>query len=111
SQYINDKQRAQSFDELIIEDEDGELLYPEDMIQDELNLEAEIEAEYFHEAFLIALEELPPKQRDVFVLNELEDFTLQEIADKTGESIKTIISRKRYAVAHLREKLKPLSNK
>ena len=45
------------------------------------------------------------KQREVFVLNEMEDLTLQEIADRTGESIKTIISRKRYAVAHLREKL------
>jgi RNA polymerase sigma factor (sigma-70 family) len=52
-----------------------------------------------------ALDELPAKQREVFLLNELEDMTLQEIADKTGENLKTIISRKGYATKHLREKL------
>jgi DNA-directed RNA polymerase specialized sigma24 family protein len=40
----------------------------------------------------------------------LEDMTLQEIADKTGDNIKTIISRKRYAVAHLRDWLQYLYN-
>jgi DNA-directed RNA polymerase specialized sigma24 family protein len=39
------------------------------------------------------------------VWNELEDMTLQEIADKENENIKTIISRKRYAVQHLRKRL------
>jgi len=43
-------------------------------------------------------------------LNEMEDLTLQEIADRTGESIKTIISRKRYAVAQLRERLQEIYN-
>jgi RNA polymerase sigma factor (sigma-70 family) len=57
-----------------------------------------------------ALDELPAKQREVFVWNELEDITLQQIADKTGESIKTIISRKRYAVAYLRERLGDIYN-
>jgi RNA polymerase sigma factor (sigma-70 family) len=57
-----------------------------------------------------ALNELPEKQREVFVLNELEDMTLQQIADRTGESIKTIISRKRYAVVHLRERLQNFYN-
>lgn len=59
----------------------------------------------FWEELMAALEELPEKQRTVFVLNELEDMTLQEIADQQGENLKTIISRKRYAVAHLRERL------
>ena len=62
------------------------------------------------EMFTKALNELPPKQREVFVWNELEDITLQEIADKTGESIKTIISRKRYAIIYLREQLKNIYN-
>ena len=39
------------------------------------------------------------------ILNEFEDMSLQEIADKEGENIKTIISRKMYAVKHLRESL------
>jgi DNA-directed RNA polymerase specialized sigma24 family protein len=54
---------------------------------------------------MLALNELPQNQKEVFILNEIEDFTLQEIANQKGENIKTIISRKSYAVKHLREKL------
>jgi RNA polymerase sigma factor (sigma-70 family) len=62
----------------------------------------------FWEALFAALEELPENQRTVFVQNELEDKTLQQIADETGENLKTIISRKRYAVQHLRKQLQHL---
>jgi DNA-directed RNA polymerase specialized sigma24 family protein len=55
-----------------------------------------------------ALEELPDKQRRVFVLNELEEKTLQEIAVMENENLKTIISRKGYAVKHLRVRLRSL---
>ncbi|MFT6868025.1 MAG: RNA polymerase sigma factor (sigma-70 family) [Cyclobacteriaceae bacterium] len=55
-----------------------------------------------------ALDELPENQRNTFVWNELEDKTLQEIADLTSENLKTVISRKRYAVKHLRGRLKEL---
>jgi len=55
-----------------------------------------------------ALDELPENQRTVFVQNELEGRTLQDIADQTGENLKTIISRKRYAVQHLRKRLQTL---
>ena len=55
-----------------------------------------------------ALEELPEKQREVFIWNEIEDLTLQQIANKTGENLKTIISRKGYAIKHLRKKLNHL---
>ncbi len=54
------------------------------------------------------LDELPDKQRTAFVQNELENVTLQEIADQTGENLKTIISRKGYAVQHPRKRLKAL---
>ena len=57
-----------------------------------------------------ALDELPENQRTVFMQNELEDQTLQAIADQTGENLKTIISRKRYAVQHLRKRLQTLYN-
>jgi DNA-directed RNA polymerase specialized sigma24 family protein len=53
---------------------------------------------------------MPEKQRLVFVQNELEDRTLQSIADEQGENLKTIISRKRYAVQRLRERLGTLYN-
>lgn len=72
----------------------------------------EPEEEYFRELFwaelMNALEELPEKQRSVFVKNELENMTLRQIADQTGENLKTIISRKRYAVMHLRQRLEDL---
>ena len=103
---IVDKQRKrkpQSLDDLAFENEDGELIYPEALLAEGSNPEVELERAFFREEFFAALNELPQKQRDVFVWNELEDMTLQEIADKTGDNIKTIISRKRYAVAHLRE--------
>lgn len=110
---IVDKQRKlrpQSLDDLVHEDEDGEIVYPDALLADYSNPETEFESAFFREEFFAALNDLPQKQRDVFVWNELEEMTLQEIADKTGESIKTIISRKRYAVIHLREWLKNFYN-
>ena len=52
-----------------------------------------------------ALDELPEEQKAVFVWNELDDLSFREIAEITGENINTLISRKRYAVLYLREKL------
>ena len=103
---IVDKQRKlkpQSLEELAYEDEDGEMNYPEALLAEYSNPETEFERAFIRDRFFAALNELPEKQRDVFIWNELEDMTLQEIADNTGDNIKTIISRKRYAVAHLQE--------
>ena len=52
-----------------------------------------------------ALDELPEEQRSVFVYNELTGLSFREIAELTGEKVNTLISRKRYAVIHLRERL------
>ena len=57
-----------------------------------------------------ALDDLPVEQREVFVMNELEDKSFKEIAALTGESINTLLSRKRYAVLYLRERLQDLYN-
>ncbi len=59
----------------------------------------------FWETLNNALEELPEAQRQVFILHELEDVPFKQIAEQTGETINTLISRKRYAVLHLRERL------
>lgn len=104
------KQKPQSIEDLSYIDNDGEMAFSEALLMDNNNPETEFEREYFRNLFFKALSELPNKQRDVFVWNELEDLTLQEIADKTGESIKTIISRKRYAVVYLRERLQNMYN-
>lgn len=104
------KQKPLSLEDFAYEDEEGEMVFSDMMLMENTNPENELEREYFREAFFKALNELPDKQKNVFVWNELEDMTLQEIADKTGESIKTIISRKRYAVLYLREQLKNIYN-
>jgi RNA polymerase sigma factor (sigma-70 family) len=54
------------------------------------------------------LSELPEEQRSVFVANEFEDMSFKEISEKTGTGINTLISRKRYAVLALRERLNEL---
>jgi RNA polymerase sigma factor (sigma-70 family) len=55
-----------------------------------------------------ALNELPAEQREVFILHELENKSFNEIAEQTGVSVNTLLSRKRYAVLYLREKLQDL---
>lgn len=108
---IVDKKRKKSessLSDLVYEDEEGEMVWPEALLADNTNPDSELERSIIRESFFAALNELPDKQREVFVWNELEDLTLQEIADKTGTNLKTIISRKRYAVAHLRERLQSL---
>ena len=55
-----------------------------------------------------ALDELPEEQRTVFIWNELEGIPFKEIAAMTGEKVNTLISRKRYAVLYLREKLESI---
>jgi RNA polymerase sigma factor (sigma-70 family) len=104
------KQKPQSLEDLAFEDEEGEMVFPEALLRESTAPDTELERAYLKEIFYAALSELPEKQREVFVLNEMEDLTLQEIADRTGESIKTIISRKRYAVVHLRERLQEIYN-
>jgi len=52
-----------------------------------------------------ALEELPREQREVFIAQELDGLTFRELAERSGESINTLLSRKRYAVLQLRERL------
>ena len=62
----------------------------------------------FWETLNTALDELPAEQKQVFVLNELEGIPFKEIAEQTGVTVNTLLSRKRYAVLHLRERLQVL---
>ena len=59
----------------------------------------------FWETLHAALQELPAAQRDVFVLNEMEGIPFKTLAEQSGETVNTLLSRKRYAVLHLRERL------
>jgi RNA polymerase sigma factor (sigma-70 family) len=99
------KKRPERLENFIIETDSGEIDLKDILLSEPTGTEDKLLKKMFWNAFLSALEELPVKQRDVFVQNELEDKSLKEISEATGESIKTIISRKGYAVKHLRERL------
>ena len=87
------------------EDEEGSTL--EDLLP---SPDAEPDALYARRALLdevaLALSELPQEQREIFIAHELEGKSFKELADATGLSVNTLLSRKRYAVLHLRERLR-----
>jgi RNA polymerase sigma factor (sigma-70 family) len=100
------KKKTDSIEDFEYEDDEGDLGFKEILLMDDsASPELQVFKETFWQELMQALDELPENQRQVFVWNELEDLTLQEIADKTGENLKTIISRKGYAVKYLRTKL------
>lgn len=109
---ITDKYRKQKDvsleDEMSFIDEDGEMNLKEILLTASSNPETEHLRNLFWEQLFRALDELPKEQRDVFVLNELEDISFNEIAGRTGENVNTLLSRKRYAVLHLRKRLEEL---
>ncbi|MBN1255203.1 MAG: RNA polymerase sigma factor [Deltaproteobacteria bacterium] len=91
--------------------EDVEKCGIEDLIADSgLHPEHAYYRNLITEALIESVEALPEEQRMVFVLQELEEMTFKEIAEMTGESINTLISRKRYAVLYLRKQLQEIKN-
>ena len=68
------------------------------------------EAEYARavllEELLAALEELPEEQRSIFVAHEMEGRSFKDLSAERGVSVNTLLSRKRYAVLHLRRRLR-----
>ena len=102
------KKKTESLEDRGYEDEEGEFFFKDILLADDGTPETVYMRELFWEQLTRALDELPENQRQVFVWNELEDLTFQEISERTGENIKTLISRKRYAVQHLRSRLETL---
>src|SRR5947208_3502388 len=103
------KKKPDSFSDAAVEDEDGELLRIEDLLP---SPDAGPEALYVRSLLLdeleLAIDELPEEQREVFLAHELEGRSFQEMAVETGVSLNTLLSRKRYAVLHLRERLRSI---
>ncbi len=103
------KKKTENLEDFTYENEDGEFSIKEVLLLDDSeNPELKMFKDEIWKKFFDALDELPEKQRIVYVDNELNDKTLQQIADEHGENIKTIISRKQYAVKHLRQKMRML---
>ncbi len=72
------------------------------------NPELVYERDYLWSEIIDALDELPAEQREAFVGNELEGKSFKEMAEESGESINTLLSRKHYAVLRLRNRLQDL---
>jgi RNA polymerase sigma factor (sigma-70 family) len=82
--------------------------FPDILLRDDKTPATEHRRNLFWEQLHAALAELPKEQRQVFVWHELEGLSFREIAALTGENLNTLLSRKRYAVLHLRGRFEPL---
>lgn len=98
------KKKPDSLDRLLARDGEGPDLAAIMLDNGENPENADLRA-LFWKTLQEALNELPEEQKAVFVWNELDDLSFKEIAEMTGEKVNTLISRKRYAVLHLRERL------
>ena len=103
------KKRPESFSDTVVADEDDELLQLEDLLP---SPDAGPEAIYARQLLLeeleLAIDELPEEQHEVFVAHELEGRSFKEMAAETGVSVNTLLSRKRYAVRRLRQRLQSI---
>lgn len=99
------KKKTGSLEEQAYENDEGEFVFREILLADDTDPGSKLFKDLFWEELMSGLDELPAIQREVFILNELEELTLQQIADLKNENLKTIISRKGYAVKHLRSRL------
>ena len=80
------------------------------MFSNDSTPETEYLRNLFWEELKAALDELPAEQRDVFIQNEIDGIAFKDMAAVNGESVATLISRKRYAVLHLRSRLQVLKD-
>lgn len=105
--YRRDAARPKKTDfELVTGSEDDTALTLEDILPDLDNTpESTLLREAIWDEITDALEELPADQREIFIQNEIEERSFREIAEETGVSINTLLSRKRYAILALRKRL------
>ena len=103
------KKKPASFSDVAITDEDGELLQWEDLLPSpDAGPDALFIRNWLLDELELAIDELPKEQRDVFIAHELEGHSFKQLAAETGVSVNTLLSRKHYAVLHLRERLQSI---
>ncbi|WP_345950318.1 sigma-70 family RNA polymerase sigma factor [Mucilaginibacter sp. PAMB04274] len=113
---ITDKYRKHTewlLDDLLFDDEDDDddtVDFSGLLLNETATPETEFIRNLFWEELFAALNELPIEQKQVFVWQELEGRSFDDIAQQTGVNVQTLVSRKRYAILHLRKRLKQLYN-
>jgi RNA polymerase sigma factor (sigma-70 family) len=98
------KREPENFSDVVAHDDD-ELGFEDLLPSPEAGPEALYARRLLLDELEFALDELPEEQREVFVAHELEGRSFKELAAQSGVSMNTLLSRKRYAVLHLRERL------
>jgi RNA polymerase sigma factor (sigma-70 family) len=105
------KKKPERFSDAAVENEDGEILQVEDLLP---SPDAGPEALYMRSVLLdeleLAIEALPEEQREVFIAHEIDGRSFKEMSAETGIGMSTLLSRKRYAILHLRERLQNIYN-
>ena len=99
------KKEPENFSDLAVADDDEMLRFEDLLPSPDDGPEALFARNVLLEDMKAALAELPQEQREVFLAHEIEGRSFKEIAEKSGVSVNTLLSRKRYAVLHLRERL------
>ena len=103
------KKRPVNFSDVDVMDEEGERMRIEDLLP---SPDAGPDAVYARQVILeeleLALSELPDEQREIFIAHEVEGRSFKELAAESGVNVNTLLSRKRYAVLHLRERLQDI---
>jgi RNA polymerase sigma factor (sigma-70 family) len=103
------KARPENFSDVESPGEGDERMAFEDLLPSpESGPDAEFARRVLLEQLELAIDELPEDQRDVFVAHEIEGRSFKELVAETGERLNTLLSRKRYAVLRLRERLKQI---
>ncbi len=103
------KTKPQAFQDEMAVAENGELLMLEDLLPSpDVGPEAAYARSVLLEELTDALEELPEEQREIFIAHEIEGRSFKELAAETALSMNTLLSRKHYAVIHLRERLRAI---
>jgi RNA polymerase sigma factor (sigma-70 family) len=104
------KKKPELLDDLAATSDDGEMLSIEELLPSpDAGPEAAYARSVLIEELETALEDLPAEQREVFIAHEIEGRSFKELAAETGVGVNTLLSRKRYAVLHLRDRLRTVS--
>jgi RNA polymerase sigma factor (sigma-70 family) len=103
------KKKPTVFSDAAVENEEGDVLRIEDLLPSpDAGPEALYVRNVLHDELELAIHELPREQREVFIAHELEGRSFKQMAADSGVSVNTLLSRKRYAVLHLRERLQSI---
>lgn len=104
------KHKPELLDDIFSSDDESNFSWTDLFFNASNNPENEYLKNIFWETLNTALDELPEEQRTVFVQNELEGISFKDISAETGIAVNTLLSRKRYAVLHLRKRLQTLKD-